>query len=64
MVTEFEATLRQAAMDLDALLAQATADDLATAREAVTLIEARGFNRDQSVVSDLERAIASMTGEA
>lgn len=45
--------------DLEALLAAAGEDDLAVAREAVALIAARGFHRDQNVVADLEQVIAA-----
>jgi hypothetical protein len=34
--------------------------DFETAREAVRLIQARGFNREQDVVSDLEKLIADL----
>lgn len=46
-------------VDLDALLATADETDLALARQAVALIVARGFHRDQDVVADLERVIAA-----
>lgn len=35
----------------------ATPADLGDAREAVKLIQARGFNREQDVVADLEQLI-------
>ena len=45
--------------DLDALLAAAVEADIAQAREAVALIVARGFDRSQDVVGDLEQVIAA-----
>lgn len=46
-------------VDLDALLATASAADLGVAREAVVLIAARGFNRGQDIVADLEQVLAA-----
>jgi predicted nucleotidyltransferase len=43
--------------DLRALLAGASDDELSTAREALGLIEARGYNRGRSLSEDLTRAI-------
>jgi hypothetical protein len=40
--------------DLGSLIPAASAEDLQTARDAVRLIQARGFNRDQDVVADLD----------
>lgn len=45
--------------DLDALLTAADEVDIALAREAVALIVARGFNRAQDVVTDLEQVLAA-----
>ena len=44
--------------DLEALIPGASAADLDLARGAVKLIQARGFNREQDVVADLEKLIA------
>jgi predicted nucleotidyltransferase len=44
--------------DLGYLIPAASAADLDTARSAVTLIQSRGFNRDQDVVADLEKLIS------
>lgn len=46
--------------DLEALLPGASAADLDAARSAVRLIQARGFNREQDVVADLDKLIADM----
>jgi hypothetical protein len=46
--------------DLEALIPGASAADLDVARNAVKLIQARGFNREQDVVADLEKLIADM----
>ncbi|HYQ02788.1 MAG TPA: nucleotidyl transferase AbiEii/AbiGii toxin family protein [Polyangiaceae bacterium] len=43
--------------DLRALLAEASDDDLESVRHALTLIEARGFNRGRDLAADLARAI-------
>ena len=45
--------------EIDALLAAAVEADIAQAREAVALIVARGFDRSQDVVGDLEQVIAA-----
>lgn len=45
--------------DLDALLTAAGEADIALAREAVALIVARGFHREQDVVTDLEQVIGA-----
>ena len=47
--------------DLESLIPAASTADLETAREAVRLIRARGFNREQDVVSDLEKLIADLS---
>ena len=44
--------------DLRALLAGASEDELSTVREALALVESRGFNRGRSVGEDFTRAIA------
>ena len=46
--------------DLEALIPGAPAADLDVARSAVKLIQARGFNREQDVIADLEKLIADM----
>ena len=46
--------------DLESLIPGAPAADLDVARNAVKLIQARGFNREQDVVADLEKLIAGM----
>jgi hypothetical protein len=46
--------------DLEALIPGASAADLDVARSAVKLIQARGFNREQDVVADLDKLIADM----
>jgi hypothetical protein len=48
--------------DLEALLPAASPDDLDVARSAVRLIRARGFNREQDVVADLDKLIADVRG--
>ena len=48
--------------DLEALLPAASAADLDVARSAVRLIRARGFNREQDVVADLNKLIADVRG--
>jgi len=48
--------------DLEALLPAASAADLDVARSAVRLIRARGFNREQDVVADLDKLIADVRG--
>ena len=52
----------QDVLDLDSLLAEASAEDLTTAREAVLLITTRGFNRDQDIIAALDLSIALTTG--
>lgn len=47
--------------DLEALIPGASAADLGVARGAVRLIQARGFNREQDVVADLDKLIADMS---
>ncbi len=46
--------------DLGYLIPSASPAELDAAREAVKLIQARGFNRGQDVVADLETLIAEM----
>jgi hypothetical protein len=46
--------------DLGMLIPAASAEDLDMAREAVRLIQARGFNREQDVVADLDKLIADL----
>jgi hypothetical protein len=46
--------------DLEALIPSASAADLDVARSGVKLIQARGFNREQDVVADLEKLIADL----
>lgn len=46
--------------DLEALIPGASAADLDVARNAVRLIQARGFNREQDVAADLDKLIADM----
>jgi len=43
--------------DLSYLIPAATPTELDDAREAVKLIQTRGFNREQDVVADLEQLI-------
>jgi len=44
--------------DLRALLANASEDELHAVRQALALIESRGFNRERSLDEDFTRAIA------
>ena len=44
--------------DIRALLAEASAQDLAMARSALTLIVRRGFSRQRDVVEEFERLIS------
>ena len=46
--------------DLGQLIPVASDGDLDTAREGVRLIRARGFNREQDVVADLDKLIADL----
>ncbi len=46
--------------DLGALIQAASQGDLDTAREAVQLIQARGFNREQDVAADLDKLISDL----
>jgi hypothetical protein len=46
--------------DLGSLIPAASAEDLETARQAVRLIQARGFNREQNVVADLDKLITDL----
>jgi hypothetical protein len=46
--------------DLSYLIPAATPTDLDDAREAVKLIQTRGFNREQDVVADLEQLIGDL----
>lgn len=46
--------------DLGTLIPAASAGDLETAQEAVRLIQARGFNREQDVRADLDKLIADL----
>jgi hypothetical protein len=46
--------------DLGMLIPGASAQDLDLARAAVRLIQARGFNREQDVVADLDKLIAEL----
>lgn len=46
--------------DLGSLIPAASAEDLYVAREAVRLIHARGFNREQDVAADLDKLIAEL----
>jgi hypothetical protein len=46
--------------DLGTLIPAASARDLETAREAVRLIQERGFNREQNVRTDLDKLIADL----
>ncbi len=46
--------------DLGSLIPAASAEDLDLARQAVRLIQARGFNREQDVVADLDKLIADL----
>jgi hypothetical protein len=46
--------------DLGTRIPAASAEDLYTAREAVRLIRARGFNREQDIVADLDKLISDL----
>jgi hypothetical protein len=46
--------------DLGYLIPAASPTDLDTARNAIKLIQARGFNRERDVVADLEKLIGDM----
>ena len=46
--------------DLGSLIPAASTEDLDVAREAVRLIHARGFNREQDVAADLGKLIAEL----
>ena len=46
--------------DLGSLIPAASAEDLDLARQAVRLIQARGFNREQDVAADLDQLIADL----
>lgn len=46
--------------DLGALIPAASAGDIETAQEAVRLIQARGFNREQNITADLDKLIADL----
>ena len=46
--------------DLGSLIPAGSAEDLDMARQAVRLIQARGFNREQDVVADLDKLIADL----
>lgn len=46
--------------DLGTLIPAASARDLETAKEAVRLIQERGFNREQNVRTDLDKLIADL----
>jgi Nucleotidyl transferase AbiEii toxin, Type IV TA system len=46
--------------DLGSLIPAASAEDLDQAREAVRLIQARGFNREQDIAADLDKLIAEL----
>jgi hypothetical protein len=46
--------------DLGQLIPAASAADLDTARDAVRLIRARGFDREQDVVADLDKLVADL----
>jgi hypothetical protein len=46
--------------DLGSLIPAASAEELDVAREAVQLIHARGFNREQDVAADLDKLIAEL----
>jgi hypothetical protein len=49
--------------DLGSLIPAASTEDLDVAREAVRLIHARGFNREQDVAADLDKLIAELGRE-
>ena len=46
--------------DLGSLIPSASAEDLEIARQAVRLIQKRGFNREQDIVADLGKLIAEL----
>jgi hypothetical protein len=46
--------------DLGSLIPAASPEDLDMARQAVRLIQARGFNREQDVAADLDKLIADL----
>jgi Nucleotidyl transferase AbiEii toxin, Type IV TA system len=46
--------------DIGSLIPAASTEDLEAAREAVRLIHARGFNREQDVAADLDKLIAQI----
>ncbi|HUC27832.1 MAG TPA: nucleotidyl transferase AbiEii/AbiGii toxin family protein [Streptosporangiaceae bacterium] len=46
--------------DLGSLIPSASAEDLAIARQAVRLVQERGFNREQDIVADLDKLIAEL----
>ena len=46
--------------DLGSLIPSASAEDLEIARQAVRLIQERGFNREQDIVADLDKLIAEL----
>jgi len=46
--------------DLGSLIPAASTEDLKAAREAVRLIHARGFNREQDVAADLDKLISEL----
>lgn len=50
----------QDALDLHALLRDAPAEELQLAREAIALIEARGFQRGKNLMNELERALSEI----
>ena len=45
---------------LGSLIPAAPAEDLGRARQAVRLIQARGFHRDQDVAADLDKLVADL----
>jgi hypothetical protein len=46
--------------DLGSLIPAASTQDLKAAREAVRLIHARGFNREQDVATDLDKLMSEL----
>jgi len=46
--------------DLGSLIPSASAEDLEIARQAVRLIQERGFNREQDIVANLGKLIAEL----
>ncbi len=46
--------------DLGSLIPAASAEDLDMARQAVRLIQERGFNREQDVAADLDQLIGDL----